>query len=340
MAMAQTSSVLPNTAVRQFWERQPCGTQRAVTKDSQPRSAEWYERVENHRYQVEPFIHSVAQFTRYNGKRVLEVGVGAGTDHLQWARAGAECFGVDLTDAAIITTQGRLALHGLRSNLQRMDAEKLPFPDDSFDVVYSWGVIHHSEHPAAIMDEVSRVLRPGGTFIGMLYGRYSPAVLKKWVKHALLRGRPWRTFADVTYNHVESLGTKAYTLAEVRALLTGFGEVELTRLITPYETQSVPKGHQSILSRRLGLEHLLSRHSVKVALASLRQSSGCTRPTIQLTEERHAHSSRRRCSTKFHESRSRDRCIQGARRPSDARPHRSALRRLHVGHLLSAARNS
>jgi 2-polyprenyl-3-methyl-5-hydroxy-6-metoxy-1,4-benzoquinol methylase len=72
-----------------------------------------------------------------------EVGVGAGTDHLQWARAGALCHGVDLTDAAIETTRARLAHYGFTSELRRVDAETLPFPDDTFDVVWSWGVIHH-----------------------------------------------------------------------------------------------------------------------------------------------------------------------------------------------------
>jgi ubiquinone/menaquinone biosynthesis C-methylase UbiE len=201
---------------------------------------EWYERIEEHRYRLEPYIHAVAQFSRYRGKRLLEIGVGAGTDHLQWARAGAECSGVDLTDAAITLTRERLALYGQESTLQRLDAETLPFADASFEVVYSWGVIHHSEHPAAIVSEVRRVLRPGGVFIGMVYARHSVVAVKVWLKNALLRGRPWRTFADVLSHHMESVGTKAYTPREVRALLSGFRRVELLRCITPYDTNRFP----------------------------------------------------------------------------------------------------
>ena len=109
-----------NTQVRQYWEAEPCGTGTKIVGEVEIRTREWYERVEEHRYSVEPFIHAVAQFPRHYGKRILEVGVGAGTDHLQWARAGAQCFGVDLTDAAIETTREHLASYGFTSELQRL----------------------------------------------------------------------------------------------------------------------------------------------------------------------------------------------------------------------------
>ncbi len=230
-----------NDQVRGYWEQEPCGTGAPIAGDLPPLTRDWFERIEEHRYTVEPFIHQVAQFTRHRGKRILEVGVGAGTDHLQWARAGCECHGVDLTDAGIATTRARLALYGLSSNLQRVDAERLPFPDQTFDLVYSWGVIHHSEDPKAIAGEIRRVLKPGGTFVGMVYGLHSPAVLKVWVRQALLKGRPWRSFADVVWHHVESVGTKAYTRAGARALLDAYAGVTLIPLMTTYDTASFPR---------------------------------------------------------------------------------------------------
>ena len=151
-----------NESVRTYWEAQPCGTNPEIVGEASQEDREWFERVEQHRYSVEPFIHSVAQFTRHHGKTILEVGVGAGTDHLQWARAGARCHGVDLTEAGVEITRRRLAAYGFMSDLQRADAESLPFPDASFDLVYSWGVIHHSEHPDRIIREILRVLKPGG----------------------------------------------------------------------------------------------------------------------------------------------------------------------------------
>lgn len=229
-----------NDEVRNFWEKEPCGTGEVFTGSSTKYSREWFEAVEQHRYTVEPFIHSVAQFSRHHGKKILEVGVGAGTDHLQWARSGCDCYGVDLTDAAIETTREHLSMYGLQSNLQRVNAEKLPFPDGSFDVVYSWGVIHHSEHPDRIIHEINRVLRPGGVFIGMLYGLYSPLVFKLWVKYALLKGKPWRSFSDVVWHDVESLGTKAYSVSGVKRLLSEFGSVSTLPVITTYDTDKWP----------------------------------------------------------------------------------------------------
>ena len=159
-----------NDEVRKFWEHQPCGTGKEITTDIIKGTQEWFKQIEDHRYNVEPFIHAVAQYTRHRGKRVLEVGVGAGTDHLQWARAGCECYGIDLTEAAIETTRSHLAVYGLESSLQRIDAEALPFETDFFDIVYSWGGIHHTIHPDRIYAEINSVLKPGGIFIGMIYG--------------------------------------------------------------------------------------------------------------------------------------------------------------------------
>jgi ubiquinone/menaquinone biosynthesis C-methylase UbiE len=229
-----------NTDVRAFWEQEPCGTARDIVGDLPAQTREWYEQVEQYRYEVEPYIHAVAQFTRHRGKSLLEVGVGAGTDHLQWARAGCRCHGVDLTDAAIATTRGRLALYGLQSELQRMDAETLPFGDNQFDVVYSWGVIHHSAHPERIIAEIHRVLKPGGQFIGMMYGRRSLTALRFWVRFALLKGRPWRSVADVLAHHVESLGTKAYTVRELEGLFARFRDVKARPVITVADTSDWP----------------------------------------------------------------------------------------------------
>ncbi|MEX2642693.1 MAG: class I SAM-dependent methyltransferase [Acetobacterales bacterium] len=229
-----------NTRVRAFWEQGPVGTNKGITGDLEPLSRDWFERVEEHRYACEPMIHAAAQFTRHRGERMLEIGVGAGTDHLQWARAGCECHGVDLTEAAIETTRARLRLYGLESDLQRHDAETLPFPDDHFDLVYSWGVIHHSEDPDRIVAEVRRVLKPGGVFVGMMYGRLSLAVLKEWIKHGLLRGRPWRSFAEVLWEHFESVGTKAYTVREMRDMFSAYADIEVRKVMTAYDRQHFP----------------------------------------------------------------------------------------------------
>jgi ubiquinone/menaquinone biosynthesis C-methylase UbiE len=224
-----------NAAVRQYWEQEPCGTSDFIVGRWPARSPQWFASVEQHRYHEEPHIFAVAQFTRWAGKRLLEIGVGAGCDHLQFARAGALCHGVDLTDAAVETTRQHLALHGLRSDLRRADAEELPFADASFDVVYSWGVMHHSERPEAIAREIQRVLKPGGTFIGMMYSRRSLVAWKLWVRRALLSGKPWRSLADVLWHHMESVGTKGYTQDELRRMFASFARVEISPVATVYD---------------------------------------------------------------------------------------------------------
>ena len=229
-----------NEEVREFWEMGPCGTGENITRDSKPFTLDWFENIEKYRYENEPCIHSLAQFSRYNGKKILEVGVGAGTDHLQWARVGAECYGVDLTDVAIETTKKRFELYGFKTELQRLDAEILPFDENSFDVVYSWGVIHHTEKPQILVNEINRVLKPGGVFIGMIYGRHSPLAFKFWVKYALLKGKFWLNFADIIWDKVESIGTKSYTKKEAAALFMNYHNVKLQPFITKYDKDDYP----------------------------------------------------------------------------------------------------
>jgi ubiquinone/menaquinone biosynthesis C-methylase UbiE len=241
-----------NQAVRAYWEAEPCGTETEIVGDRAPYSPEWFAQIEAYRYMAEPFIHAFAQFTRYHGKRVLEVGVGAGADHLQWARAGAICYGIDLTAAGVVTTHQHLALHGFRSALQQVDAEAMPFPNEYFDLVYSWGVIHHAEHPERVIQEIWRVLKPGGSFIGMMYNRHSLAVYKYWLRHALLKGRPRRSLADVVWHHVESIGTKAYTVAELRQLFAGFGGFSATPILTRSDYGRLPAPVCDLLPARWG----------------------------------------------------------------------------------------
>ena len=223
--------------VKNFWEQEPCGS---GFGESTKYTKEYFDEIEEHRYRVEPFIHQFAQFTRYCGKKVLEVGVGAGTDHLQFARAGALLSGVDLTDAAIEMVAKRLALEGLKSDLRRSDAENLPFESDSFDYVYSWGVLHHTPDTEKALAEVHRVCKPGGKVCIMLYHRRSLLALQVWLRYGLLRLRPFRTLKDVIFHHVESIGTKSYSLREMEHLFRQYKAVTITPVLTTYDTAPVP----------------------------------------------------------------------------------------------------
>lgn len=156
--------------VRAFWQANPCGTK---FTDAEMGSREFYERVAEHRYATEWHIPAAAAFGRARGLRVLEIGCGLGTDGAQFARAGADYTGVDLTDAAVELARKCFAVFGLRGEFRTADAEQLDFADESFDLVYSHGVLHHTPDTARAVREVHRVLRPGGRAVVMLYHRNS-----------------------------------------------------------------------------------------------------------------------------------------------------------------------
>lgn len=203
--------------VRDYWNRASCGTEHTQQEKFSPA---YFDEIEEFRYRIEPEIFSFAQFTRFHGKKVLEVGVGAGTDFTQWVRAGALAHGVDLTQEALENVERRLKLYGLQAaDLRVADAERLPYEDNRFDLVYSWGVIHHSPDTVRCLDELIRVAKPGGTIKVMIYHRYALFAFYRWVLAALFKGKPWRSLADVIFYDQESVGTKAYTFGEVKKIM-------------------------------------------------------------------------------------------------------------------------
>jgi len=176
--------------VQQFWNESSCGEVYA----SGPSQAAYYESHSRIRYQLEPYIVEFAKFHEGANKDVLEVGVGMGADHAEWAKSGPRYLaGIDLTSRAVEHTQTRLAAGGLESDVRLADAEALPFDDETFDIVYSWGVLHHSPDPPRTIREIHRVLRPGGMARVMLYHKYSLTGYMLWTRYALLAGRLFRS---------------------------------------------------------------------------------------------------------------------------------------------------
>lgn len=209
-------------AVKDFWNRGSCGEIYAGEGDDHQR----YANVSRLRYELEPYLPEFAKFAEARGKDVLEVGVGMGSDHQMLAMAGPRSLhGVDLTERAIDHTRARFRAFGLTSHLLVGNAEDLPFPDASFDFVYSWGVIHHSPDTPKAAREILRVLRPGGIARVMIYHRYAPVGLMLWTRYALLRGRPWTGLDEIYAKYLESPGTKAYDVGQARRLFAGASEV-------------------------------------------------------------------------------------------------------------------
>jgi ubiquinone/menaquinone biosynthesis C-methylase UbiE len=241
-----------NEKVKEYWEEVPCGTEDHIVKNIEPCTKEWFDAVENFRYSIEPMIFSVAQFSLHHGKKVLEIGVGAGTDHLQWARSGVKLYGVDLTHAAIELTKKRFNIYGFESQLTKIDAEELPFDDNSFDVVYSWGVIHHSNNPDKIISEIFRVLKKDGKFIGMFYNRYSIVAFKTWFIFCFLKLKPWNSLKSAIYNNMESIGTKAYTKNELKLMFNKFSNIKIEPFLTYSDYQHFFIRFKNIIPQKIG----------------------------------------------------------------------------------------
>ena len=132
-----------------------------------------------------PPFSGLMPFPELQGKDVLEIGCGTGVHARLLAEAGARLTAVDLTPIAVELTKRRLAHARVDGDVREADAESLPFADDSFDFVWSWGVIHHSEHTDRVIAEIARVLRPGGRLALMVYHRRS---ITFWVNYVLFRG--------------------------------------------------------------------------------------------------------------------------------------------------------
>jgi ubiquinone/menaquinone biosynthesis C-methylase UbiE len=166
------------------WNADPCGA--STAPEYERGSLAFFQKVEAERYDVyAPWLRRAIGFDAHRGQAVLEIGPGLGSDHAQFARAGAEMYALDLTTTHLELTRRRFKLEGLMTRLVRGDAEVLPFPDQSFDVVYSFGVLHHVAGTERAVEEIRRVLRPGGLAIVGLYHKHSAFY---WICTMLLRG--------------------------------------------------------------------------------------------------------------------------------------------------------
>lgn len=214
--------------VHDFWNQSSCGEALYLKE----KGRDGYRAQAEARYDLEPYIEDFAAFEQAKGLGVLEIGVGLGADHQRFAEAGADLYGIDLTERAVEHTRSRLRAFGLTSNLAVGDAEHLEFPDDTFDFVYSWGVLHHSPDTPKAIAEVQRVLKAGGRARIMIYHSRSLVGFMLWLRYALLGLKPWLSLRDIYSRYLESPGTKAYSVAEARALFKEFKQVKIRTVLT------------------------------------------------------------------------------------------------------------
>ena len=222
------------------WSKIPIGTETTGFESFHERfSREYFDDHSRFRFGVyAPWLPKLAGFEEFAGKNILEVGCGMGTDLLEYAKGGARVTGLDLTPRHIELSMKRFKMFGQWGNFLIGDAECLPFPDQSFDFVYSNGVLHHTPRTQVAADEIHRVLKPGGQALVLLYHKFSLVYYlsimlksgsKRFVRHLLSR-KPLSEFSlervlSTSTDGNENPLTKVYTRREGQSLMRRFSNV-------------------------------------------------------------------------------------------------------------------
>jgi ubiquinone/menaquinone biosynthesis C-methylase UbiE len=228
-------------AVRKFWGTLPCG----VSHSAQPTDSHaFFEETEKHRFKIHtdldrPFLKDAVRFSEHTGKSVLEVGVGIGVDAMEWHKAGNHVTGIDYNMPSVEITKARFRDAGAEGTFLNGDAENLPFPDNSFDLVYSFGVLHHTPGTEKAIREVYRCLKPGGQAIIMLYYKWSAMTWGHIVYgNGIRQGGLWKTksFADLISRYTEWDSqtetnicplTKVYSKREARKMFQQYKNIQM-----------------------------------------------------------------------------------------------------------------
>lgn len=256
---------------REQWSHDPAGA--IYGREHEFGTREFFDAVERHRYtEYAPWMPEVMGFKRFAGARLLEVGCGMGTDLLQFARGGAKVTGVDLTPRSIEISRRHLQIYGQRGDFAISDCEKLPFTSESFDVVYSNGVLHHTPDTTGAVREIHRVLCRGGRAIVMLYHRGSAAywgqiILRHGLLHGeLLRGRSpeqiMRSYVEVNEGGGCPL-VKVYSRKQAHKLFSMFRDVsveveQFTRPELPIFGRLLPESIFRFLRQTIGGNVIIS----------------------------------------------------------------------------------
>jgi 2-polyprenyl-3-methyl-5-hydroxy-6-metoxy-1,4-benzoquinol methylase len=240
--MVNSSTEKSIADVQRYWDARPCNIRHSTKPVG---SREYFDEVEARKYLVEPHIPTFADFDRWRGKRVLEVGCGIGTDSINFARAGADLTAVELSGESLSIAAQRADIMGLTDRIRfvQANAEELTsaLDEEPYDLVYSFGVVHHTPHPERALSEMRALTAPGGTLKLMIYHRRSWKVF--WTVAAQGRGRFWRADELIAQHSEAETGcpvTFAYTRSQARELVEGSGfQVQDLRIdhVFPYRVR-------------------------------------------------------------------------------------------------------
>ncbi|HJX90472.1 MAG TPA: class I SAM-dependent methyltransferase [Pyrinomonadaceae bacterium] len=217
-------------SVREYWNGRPCNIRHSTKPIG---TKEYFDEVEARKYLVEPHIPGFADFDRWKGKKVLEIGCGIGTDTIRFARAGADVTAVDVSDKSLEIARQRAEVYGLsdRVRFYNANAEELSnfVPEEPYDLVYSFGVIHHTPHPERVIEQVAKhFVKPGSTVKIMVYHRWAWKVL--WILLTYGKGQFWRLDDHIARHAEAQTGCPiayTYSIEGVRKLLSPFKVTEV-----------------------------------------------------------------------------------------------------------------
>ncbi len=221
--------------VRRYWNNRPCNIRHSPKPVG---SREYFDEVEARKYFVEPHIPGFAEFEKWRGKKVLEIGCGIGTDSINFARAGADLTVIDLSSESLELCKRRFKVYGLDANFYCGSAEELSkiVPVEKYDLVYSFGVLHHTPHPEKAFSEIKKYCGPGTELRVMLYSKWCWKVL--WIILTYGKGAFWKADELVrTYSEAQTgcPVTYYYSFKEVRRLLNDFQVIDIRKEhIFPY----------------------------------------------------------------------------------------------------------
>lgn len=193
---------------RIWWETLPMTYSGWEEKDRVPSTPEDFVKIERVFLDGNPWLRDNFEFNAFKEKQVLEIGVGSGCAACLFAKGGADVTGIDITRQSIGLASKNAHTQGLTNiKFQQMDAEHMTFPDNSFDHVFSWGVLHHSQNTEAALAHVGRVLKPGGTGLMMVYHAGSIRFWARGIQYLFLKGNIFRGFG---MQSVQGLATDGY----------------------------------------------------------------------------------------------------------------------------------
>ena len=248
MAVETQFRDVPIGQVQRYWNSRPCNVRHSARPIG---TREYFDEVEARKYFVEPHIRRLAEFPRWNGKRVLEIGCGIGTDTINFARHGARVTAVDLTEKSLEIARQRAEVFQLQDRIRfyQANAEELDrvVPIEQYDLVYSFGVIHHTPNPDRVLEQVRRYMSPQSVLKLMVYHRYSWKVL--WLLLRSGKGQFWKTSELVAKGSEAQTGcpiTYIYSRKQGRRFLErhGFRVTELwVDHIFPYRIRDYKEYH-------------------------------------------------------------------------------------------------